>query len=220
MGKPLKVFSCSVCKKEYTSRQSLHRHRQYHSDVSFDCKNCSKTFARKDYLKQHSLTCSGKKETVCTVCNKDFPYAWNLQRHMAQSHSVGKQKYDCRKCGKSYERKTFYDIHLAKCCMPKKRNKRKLTPKILNNDHSEFIPSGNEGNEEMFTNQVHSSLNNYLIDSDSTDDFLPTMVDLESIHNSADFTVIQSNEIPSVLATPKSMVSSRFQKNVSNEIFV
>ena len=120
MGKPkvLQEYVCSKCKKKYKDRQGLHRHKSICLlGIKFKCDQCSKLFTGKDSLKDHAAVCNkGKKNTKCEICQHEFPYEWNLERHIKQKH-IDKEKKDftCNNCGKKYERENFYSGHLLKC---------------------------------------------------------------------------------------------------------
>lgn len=49
----VKMFSCNICQKTFTTKRSLVRHTIIHSGVRFQCGLCPKSFTRKTYLDNH-----------------------------------------------------------------------------------------------------------------------------------------------------------------------
>jgi len=166
--KPSKIYSCEICKKYYKNRQHLYRHKiSCQKKVSFHCELCKKLFTRKDSLK-HEKTCIGKVDVVeksCKICNKEFPFAWNLNRHMIQKHTK-KEINKCNNCGKAYTRKSLLKLHILKC------NGLLLRPKIKSNKTAEVEAPHNLDNIVSL-----SLINDYFADDYFADlSEVPTML--------------------------------------------
>ena len=105
-----------MCDKSYKNRQDLSQHKQNHSKkITYNCEQCSKSFTRRDSLNHHKKLCIKiTQEKICKICNCEFPYPWNLKRHMVQKHT-DKEEQKCNKCGKKYTHQTFHLSHVSKC---------------------------------------------------------------------------------------------------------
>ena len=131
-----KTYQCEKCNKIYSHRQHLFRHKQQCiKSVLHNCRSCSKSFARTDTLKKHSLICEKAKSSaienkVCNVCQKKFVKIWHLRRH-AKTHSKNSILYQCNICDKTYTREMFYKAHLQEC---DKRPRRSVSSKNTSKD--------------------------------------------------------------------------------------
>ncbi|PIC49511.1 hypothetical protein B9Z55_008096 [Caenorhabditis nigoni] len=75
----------------------------------YNCEECSKSFASKKGLNQHSFThIPGGPSFQCEICSKSFKYKSNLYEHLS-IHSDS-EPYSCPYCDK----KTRY--HCSICC--------------------------------------------------------------------------------------------------------
>jgi uncharacterized Zn-finger protein len=51
----------------------------------------------------------------CNVCGKSFYHTGTLNRHM-MIHT-GEKPFCCVKCGKKFNRKSMYEVHMIKCTL-------------------------------------------------------------------------------------------------------
>ena len=92
-------YSCTVCWKWFTTKQSLSRHEQLHAAAElYTCSQCQKQFATQCYLNQHMNVHSSKYK--CTECGKCFHTNKCLKRHR-RIHS-GEKPFECTVCSKQF----------------------------------------------------------------------------------------------------------------------
>jgi len=83
------------------------------SDGLWQCKLCSKSANKKQYIKKHAETHIGNSQT-CHVCNKTLATRNSLQVHIANVHS--ELSFTCNICEKSGMTKNSYINHKRKPC--------------------------------------------------------------------------------------------------------
>lgn len=99
--KQQEVFTCKLCKKDYTGSRLFKKHMKKHNDHKpFECMECDKDFADYRLLQGHRAVHSNKKPFTCTICKKAFKYLGNLRVH-ARYHETEKM-YKCQTCQKSF----------------------------------------------------------------------------------------------------------------------
>ena len=81
-------YECSVCKKEYKSRQSCFSHEKIHEEGLQNCDQCKTVLKGKKSLKMHLKTVHSKnpKKFYCNFCLKSFSQKNNLNRHISVLH--------------------------------------------------------------------------------------------------------------------------------------
>lgn len=86
---------CKFCLRGFTDPAALRKHIKYihKNDIininPFHCKQCNKSFQRKDSLQKHWKTHikdSEKKKSFCQICNKSFTFKWNYAKHERLYH--------------------------------------------------------------------------------------------------------------------------------------
>ncbi|PIC49512.1 hypothetical protein B9Z55_008096 [Caenorhabditis nigoni] len=78
----------------------------------YNCEECSKSFASKKGLNQHSFThIPGGPSFQCEICSKSFKYKSNLYEHLS-IHSDS-EPYSCPYCDKKTRLKGNFKKHLA-----------------------------------------------------------------------------------------------------------
>lgn len=106
----IKAWSCDVCGKLLSSRDSITRHKLvFHQDERpFECEQCGRRFKIKDTLKKHQKT-HGERKFKCEVCGKACVESGNLKKHM-MTHTKEKP-FICETCGKAYGRRSLLENH-------------------------------------------------------------------------------------------------------------
>ncbi|XP_054760155.2 zinc finger protein 91-like [Lytechinus pictus] len=141
--------TCHICSKPFNSFYSIFHHMRrehpmeslpsYNQDLikrRFVCKKCGFAFRRKDTLERHELIHKRGDyprrrppskpiikprpgNILCTICNRAFSRATNLEAHMEEAHPEecddavkGKKKYCCDLCGKLLMSQKSLDRHI------------------------------------------------------------------------------------------------------------
>uniref|UniRef100_A0A8D0CPY4 C2H2-type domain-containing protein n=1 Tax=Sander lucioperca TaxID=283035 RepID=A0A8D0CPY4_SANLU len=106
-----KYFSCSVfCSKTFPNHSNLRRHLTLHTgEKQFSCPVCSKKFAQRGHLKQHLAVHTGEKPFSCSVCSKTFTHN-NLKRHLTLHN--GERPFKCSVCSKMFPNHSYLRRHL------------------------------------------------------------------------------------------------------------
>ena len=84
-GKAEKRYKCTVCEKSYARKQYLREHQKAHLfGPEWKCGSCDKTFTHKCILKQHEqqMHASEEDRILCPQCGKQFRSKPNLKQHM------------------------------------------------------------------------------------------------------------------------------------------
>ncbi|KAG8196886.1 hypothetical protein JTE90_027596 [Oedothorax gibbosus] len=119
----VRYYKCLKCSKEFTRKDSLHRHIAKHRDVRVvhSCEVCPSTFSRKDNLQKHEkvvhadntfLAGSPPKQKIgiykCKVCSKEFVKKYFFLLHL-EKHKEVRQGFSCEICGTTYS-SIIYDL--------------------------------------------------------------------------------------------------------------
>src|SRR5207249_2371945 len=80
-------FQCVHCGKCYQAIEYLKRHEKLHSDVSYSCSDCDKTFQTTDNLKVHRINVhTDVWPYSCELCGKRFKMKGNMTKHKKRFH--------------------------------------------------------------------------------------------------------------------------------------
>uniref|UniRef100_A0A3P9M418 C2H2-type domain-containing protein n=1 Tax=Oryzias latipes TaxID=8090 RepID=A0A3P9M418_ORYLA len=86
-----RAFSCSICGKGFTQKQTLDTHIRFHNkERRFLCQVCGKGFMQEVDLKRHILIHTGEKPYICSVCGKSFQAKRSLNGHLKGHSAEGK----------------------------------------------------------------------------------------------------------------------------------
>ncbi|TRY99403.1 hypothetical protein DNTS_002015 [Danionella cerebrum] len=115
----VKLYGCPVCLKRYTTAYALKMHMHKHSsNKPFLCDTCGKGFTTSDYMKRHKrLIHAGRRDCVCSICNKAFLFPCSLNQHMlvhtGERHlgSPLLKKFSCDLCQKKFYSQAALTVH-------------------------------------------------------------------------------------------------------------
>lgn len=105
-------FSCSICRKKFSSKRKLGFHMKYHPSQTLNCVICRHRFLIATDLKEHEAKCVLKRRYECHLCKSLFSYLSSLRRHMPQH--TGILRFNCKYCSKGFTRKEYLNDHLKK----------------------------------------------------------------------------------------------------------
>ena len=69
----------------------------------FSCEICNKTFTRKDSLTRHLVLHTGNFKWYCDICEKGYNQKENYEKHIRVHKGL---KYRCEYCSKAFSRST------------------------------------------------------------------------------------------------------------------
>ena len=105
---------CDVCGMKFLHRRSLIRHREVHTNISYQCETCPNAFNTKQLLSQHVKLHDSKREVnKCNICNKEFATKSGLRKHDISHHKV--VTFHCDYCAKTFSRDEYCKKHMESC---------------------------------------------------------------------------------------------------------
>ncbi|KAK3586814.1 hypothetical protein CHS0354_020025 [Potamilus streckersoni] len=93
-------YKCNLCSKLCKERGAYLRHKAIHSRP-FKCEICDKTFPVACILQRHLICHSEEKPFKCTFCGRAFSRFGNLERHNIRNSR--KNLYNCHICEEKFE---------------------------------------------------------------------------------------------------------------------
>ncbi|XP_047735876.1 uncharacterized protein LOC108677321 isoform X2 [Hyalella azteca] len=105
-----KQWECEVCKKCFTTKYFLKKHKRLHTgETPYSCSTCGKTFTFQQSYHKHLLYHSDEKPHVCTFCGRAFKEMSTLHNHV-RIHT-GEKPFVCETCGKAFRQRVSYLVH-------------------------------------------------------------------------------------------------------------
>lgn len=98
-------YKCEFCDKSFARGGQLMVHRRTHTgDKPYICADpdCNLKFTSSGNLKTHMKLHVGSREFQCHLCDKAYPRADTLKRHILSFHE-NKRLYKCDVCNKSFK---------------------------------------------------------------------------------------------------------------------
>lgn len=77
-------YPCTICAKEFKTRNELHSHKVFHGERKLKCPQCPKLFFKNTTLKFHLKRHRKELDVICEVCGKGFIHQAYLKTHMAK----------------------------------------------------------------------------------------------------------------------------------------
>ena len=99
-------FQCNVCKKAFSSQQTLTLHNDsLHNDKKIQCDMCEKIFAKESDMKNHLASFHNEQDhkrvedfhNACNYCGKKLTTKYKLKIHIDTVHKNIK-KSECDQC--------------------------------------------------------------------------------------------------------------------------
>ncbi|CAP27200.1 Protein CBG07180 [Caenorhabditis briggsae] len=89
------IFNCKACSKSFASKKGLNQHSSIHSSdgPAFQCEFCSKTFKYKSNLYEHLSVHTVSEPYSCPYCDKKTKLKGNFKKHLA-THFTDKSLLD------------------------------------------------------------------------------------------------------------------------------
>ncbi|ELT96684.1 hypothetical protein CAPTEDRAFT_121424 [Capitella teleta] len=119
---PHQQVACTICNRIYKNEHDLQMHMGMHTETSYKCTQCGKTYRSSGPLKRHTmLVHSGEalveedgddgvqKQFSCNICHKIFEHKSNLTQHM-RVHAGG--QHSCQMCTATFTTKGEYTTHM------------------------------------------------------------------------------------------------------------
>ncbi|XP_063805290.1 oocyte zinc finger protein XlCOF7.1-like [Pseudophryne corroboree] len=105
-----KTIPCPQCGKHFSCHSALTRHQTAHRvEKAFICPDCGKCMSSKPALTVHQRIHKEEKPFKCSDCGRHVLFRSHLVRHQIK-HS-GEKPFSCSECGKSYSSKAAIVMH-------------------------------------------------------------------------------------------------------------
>ncbi len=112
-----KTFQCNLCKARFKRVAHLQSHKSsVHSSETFTCPICCKRLSSRDSLERHIKIHKEKAAPVkCEICHKIYGTIQRLRLHTKRMHGHGNRKtLDCKICGLLFEGNANLSAHLRR----------------------------------------------------------------------------------------------------------
>ena len=135
VGLDAKTIRCNVCPKLFSNKYSLQKHLKVHQDsLRYTCTECNRSFTKHYLLKSHQLEHKSgiEKEAPisCSICERKFIYASQLQRHVTRHHE-NRKEYKCEKCEDIFTKWTELRAHMSSVHAKSSKNSCELCEKVF-----------------------------------------------------------------------------------------
>ncbi|KAJ7997767.1 hypothetical protein DPEC_G00215540 [Dallia pectoralis] len=103
------------CNKVFMIDRYLQRHvKLIHTEVrNYICDQCGQTFKQRKHLSVHQMRHSGAKPLQCEVCGFQCRQRASLKYHMTKHQSEADLEFECRLCGKRFEKAHNLNVHMS-----------------------------------------------------------------------------------------------------------
>ena len=106
-------YSCTSCSEVFTDKLVLSNHYKssHINNKKHECKECHKSFLRKDGLLRHVEAKHLQVKHQCSECPMSFKNKFYLEDHVRGIHKQC-QTFDCKSCDKRFPLKSTYYRHV------------------------------------------------------------------------------------------------------------
>jgi len=131
------VYKCphKACSKEFTTEGKLDKHLKKHEEKRHMCgfPLCGKQFSFRHELLEHVKEEHAPKQTICTICEKEFKDLQSLQLHLRTIHKTENKVFRCHfdGCNKCYTNKRNLDDHIKTTHLKTKQFKCDICQRVL-----------------------------------------------------------------------------------------
>ncbi|XP_014790726.1 zinc finger protein OZF [Octopus bimaculoides] len=106
-----KAHKCAHCSKTFARRTYLKSHERVHSgEKPFNCMYCRKAFSQRTNVRSHERTHTGEKPYMCLICRRSFCQQNELRSH--ERVHTGVRPYQCHFCPKAFTQLTNLRNHI------------------------------------------------------------------------------------------------------------
>ncbi|KAL3287899.1 hypothetical protein HHI36_002357 [Cryptolaemus montrouzieri] len=106
------AYVCPYCSRAFNRKLRLTTHVKFMHEGAepLRCKDCDKTFFRKEDLARHAVSHSGARPFVCDVCKKSFAVKSSLKIHKLTHNK--EPPCSCEYCGRAFIRQDCLMRHM------------------------------------------------------------------------------------------------------------
>ena len=117
-------YQCKECSKYFQCQRTLDLHNKKRHSHKEICPYCGRFYKQRSALNEHIRIKHEKsaKMMTCKICDKQFPRAGHLQSHMNTHYGI--TPYSCQKCARVYQSTNSLKRHAKKCSDLKQHAKK------------------------------------------------------------------------------------------------
>lgn len=115
--------TCPVCEKKFLRLENLKCHLYSHTDATFACDDCPRTFVNPKTLATHQRDVhqllqsdkgneEGTTVHTCSYCGKNFLVLMQLREHL--KYHTADTRYPCTACSMQFRLKSSLNLHFSK----------------------------------------------------------------------------------------------------------
>ncbi|CRK99385.1 CLUMA_CG012691, isoform A [Clunio marinus] len=204
-------YSCEKCGKNFFFQQSFHKHMNYHNDEKpYKCAECGRSFKELSTLHNHERIHSGVKPFGCEICGKFFRQRVSYLVH-SRIHT-GALPYKCSECGKGFRYKVSQRSH--KCSGVLVKQPGELLQKLMQN--SSISPTSTITSPTTVTNVTNLNTNDFISISNTAQHETHDLC-FDDLLKDDSYDKIMKNNVhePQLQFIPQISTNNRFNENMN-----